>query len=173
MLGCTYPGESKPRSVFETTLDGGGAPSVVDHGFAECGKRALRNTNSRMLVDTVEDALRQRGVALIGERFRLNSGIGWVLGENVTGELDALIPLLDGENSEEPYRRFSCSRGRFSGRVSKARIVLTRTLGLYIADTSRPMSSLEDRPFTTTTSSGAVGGLVWARTCKAVFSTRR
>ncbi|MCY4052316.1 MAG: inverse autotransporter beta domain-containing protein, partial [Hyphomicrobiales bacterium] len=100
VLGCTHPGEGEPRSTFETTFDGGGAPSAIQHDYVECGKRALRNTTSRMLVDTIEDAVRSGGVALFEERFRLTSGIGWVWGENVTGELDALIPLLDNELSD-------------------------------------------------------------------------
>ncbi|MCY4053298.1 MAG: inverse autotransporter beta domain-containing protein, partial [Hyphomicrobiales bacterium] len=99
VLGCAHPGDGEPRSTFETTLDGGNASSAIDHDYVECGKRALRNTSSRMLVDTIEDTLRQGGVALFDERFRLSSGIGWVWGESVTGEFDALIPLLDNEHS--------------------------------------------------------------------------
>ncbi|MCY4038981.1 MAG: inverse autotransporter beta domain-containing protein, partial [Hyphomicrobiales bacterium] len=101
VLGCTHPGEGEPRSTFETTLDNsGGAPSAIRHDYAECGKRALRNTSSRMLVQTIEDSLRRGGVALFDERFRLHSGIGWVWDENITGEFDALIPLVDAERSD-------------------------------------------------------------------------
>ncbi|MCY4048702.1 MAG: inverse autotransporter beta domain-containing protein, partial [Hyphomicrobiales bacterium] len=97
VLGCTHPGDGEPRSTFETTFEGGGVPSAVQHDYVECGKRALRNTSSRMLVNTMEDALRQGGVALFGERFRLNTGIGWVWGENVTGDIEALVPILSVE----------------------------------------------------------------------------
>ncbi|MCY4030727.1 MAG: hypothetical protein OXF05_01265, partial [Hyphomicrobiales bacterium] len=73
VLGCTHPGEDDTRPTFETTLENTGAPSAVRHDYAECGKRALRNTSSRMLVNTIEGAVRSGGVALFSERFRLDS----------------------------------------------------------------------------------------------------
>ncbi|MCY4030743.1 MAG: hypothetical protein OXF05_01345, partial [Hyphomicrobiales bacterium] len=73
VLGCTHPGEDDARPTFETTLENTGAPSAVRHDYAECGKRALRNTSSRMLVNTIEGAVRSGGVALFSERFRLDS----------------------------------------------------------------------------------------------------
>ena len=93
VLGCVHPREDGTRPTFETTLEGTGAPSVVNHDYAECGKRALRSTSSRMLVDTIEDAVRSEGVALFDQNFRLDSSIGWTWGENVTGEIDAVVPV--------------------------------------------------------------------------------
>ena len=93
VLGCTHPEKDDTRPTFEATLENIGAPSATDHDYAECGKRALRNTSSRMLVDTIEDAVRSGGVALFDKDFRLESNIGWAWGENVTGEFDAVVPL--------------------------------------------------------------------------------
>ncbi len=100
VLGCTHPGEDDTRPTFETTLENTGAPSAVRHDYAECGKRALRNTSSRMLVNTIEGAVRSGGVALFSERFRLDSSIGWIWREGASGAVDAVIPLLDGKNSD-------------------------------------------------------------------------
>ncbi len=97
VLGCTHPGEDGVRGTFETTFNGGGAPSAVDHDYVECGKRALRNTSSHMLVDTIEDAVRSGGVALFSENFHLDSSVGWVWDEKVSGEFDAVIPLFSKE----------------------------------------------------------------------------
>ena len=111
VLGCTYPGGGRPHGTFEDTLDGSGVPSVIEHDYVECGKRALRNASSRMLIDTVEDALQQGGVALFDEHFRLNSGIGWALGENATGEFDAVIPLFSRELSDGTGQAFFLQPG--------------------------------------------------------------
>ena len=54
---------------------------------------SLRETGSRLVVDTIENALRQGGLALFDERFQIDSSLDWVLGEAVGGELDAVIPL--------------------------------------------------------------------------------
>ncbi|MCY4049792.1 MAG: inverse autotransporter beta domain-containing protein, partial [Hyphomicrobiales bacterium] len=93
VLGCTHPEENDARPTFETTLENTGAPSAIDHDYVECGKRALRNASSRMLVNAIEDAVRSGGVALLDENFRLDSNLGLVLGETVTGSLDAVVPL--------------------------------------------------------------------------------
>ena len=53
----------------------------------------LRETASQLVVKTVEDALRAGGVALFDERFQIDSSLDWVLGEAVSGELDAVVPL--------------------------------------------------------------------------------
>ena len=97
VIGCAHPGGDDSRGTFETTLNGGGVPSAVEHDYVECGKRTLRNTSSRMLVDTIEGALEQGGVALLGENFRLDSSVGWVLDENVSGDFDAVLPLFSRE----------------------------------------------------------------------------
>ena len=57
----------------------------------------LRTAGSRLVVETIEDALRQGGLALLGENFQLSSSLQWNFGEDVEsieGELDAVIPLL-------------------------------------------------------------------------------
>ena len=46
-----------------------------------------------MVVDTIEDALRQGGLALFDEGFQLDSSLNWVFGENIKGEFDAVVPL--------------------------------------------------------------------------------
>ena len=41
----------------------------------------LRATGSQLVVDTIEDALRQVGLALFDEVFQLDSSLNWVFGE--------------------------------------------------------------------------------------------
>ena len=96
VLGCAERSESfTPRNHFEDAEDanGGVVPTGTTSDYSQCGKRALRDTGSRILVDTIEDAVRSGGVALFDRNFRLDSSIGWVFGENVTGEVDAVVPL--------------------------------------------------------------------------------
>ena len=100
VLGCAESGSSFTiRNRFngsESTYGGGGGslPTGVSNDYSECGKRALRNTSSRILVDTIEEAVRSGGVSLFDSNFRLDSSVSWVWGENVTGDLDAVVPLL-------------------------------------------------------------------------------
>ena len=107
ILECHDPAENAgflPRSRFDsdgTTFD---ATAVLDgterRDYAACARRSLRDDSSRMLVETVERAMRHGGVALLGERFRLDSSISWVQGESVRGELDAVVPVWGGERPE-------------------------------------------------------------------------
>ena len=60
-------------------------PNAAGVPFATAG--------SRMLVNTVENALREGGFALFKEGFRIDSSIGWTWGENVRGAFDAVLPL--------------------------------------------------------------------------------
>ena len=53
----------------------------------------LRETASQLVVKTVEDALRAGGIALFDERFQIDSSLDWVIGEAVSGELEAVVPL--------------------------------------------------------------------------------
>ena len=53
----------------------------------------LRETGSRLVVESIEDALRVGGLALLGEGFQLDSSLNWVLGETIEGEIDAVVPL--------------------------------------------------------------------------------
>ena len=88
---------------FEDT-DGEAVPTGTSGDYSQCGKQSLRNTSSRMIVDTIEGALRQGGLALFEDGFQVDSSIGWVLGDNVQGELDVVVPVwsstrLSGEGS--------------------------------------------------------------------------
>ena len=56
----------------------------------------LRAASSRLVVDTIEDALRQGGNALFDEGFQIDSSLNWVFGENIEGEIDAVVPLWSG-----------------------------------------------------------------------------
>ena len=95
-LGCAERGSSFAiRDRFngsESTY--GSLPAGGSSDYSQCGERALRNTSSRMLVDTIEDAVRSGGLSLFNSDFRLDSSISWIWGENVTGDLDAVVPLL-------------------------------------------------------------------------------
>ena len=53
----------------------------------------LRETGSKIVVETVEDALRQGGVSLLGDGFQLDSSLNYVFGETIEGELDVVVPL--------------------------------------------------------------------------------
>ena len=103
VLGCTERSESfTARNRFKDSgnANGGGVPVGNSRDYSQCGKFALRNTGSRILVDTIEDAVRSGGVALISDRFRLDSSIGWIWREGATGKIDAVVPLLDKENTD-------------------------------------------------------------------------
>ncbi|MCY4049009.1 MAG: inverse autotransporter beta domain-containing protein, partial [Hyphomicrobiales bacterium] len=95
VLGCAESDE--PFTVRNRFDEEGGTQTPVLTGgsndYSECGRRALRNAGSRMLVNTVENALREGGFALFREGFRIDSSIGWTWGENVRGAFDAVLPL--------------------------------------------------------------------------------
>ena len=57
---------------------------------------SLREEGSRIVTDTIENALRLGGIGLFDERFQFDSSVNWVFGESIEGELDALIPAWDG-----------------------------------------------------------------------------
>ena len=98
VLGCAESDE--PFTVRNRFDEEGGTQTSVPAGgsndYSECGRRALRNASSRMLVNTVENALREGGFALFKEGFRIDSSIGWTWGENVRGAFDAVLPLWSG-----------------------------------------------------------------------------
>ena len=108
ILECHDPaGESAgflPRNRFDSDGTTSAATAVLDgterRDYAACARQSLRDDSSRMLVETVERAMRHGGVALLGERFRLDSSISWVQGESVRGELDAVVPVWGGERPE-------------------------------------------------------------------------
>ena len=59
----------------------------------------LRAAGSRLVVDAIEDALRQKGLALFDEGFQLDSSLNWLFGENIEGEIDAVVPLWSGNGN--------------------------------------------------------------------------
>ena len=56
----------------------------------------MRAAGSQLVVDTIESALRQGGLALFDEGFQIDSSLNWVFGENIEGEVDAVVPLWSG-----------------------------------------------------------------------------
>ena len=99
VLGCAESDDTfiirnrfNDSSGFEDA-GGGAVPAGTSRDYSKCGKRTLRNTSSRILVDTIEDAVRSGGVALLDEEFWLESNIGWVWGENITGDVEAVVPV--------------------------------------------------------------------------------
>ena len=105
ILNCHDPAGANAgftlRNRFDSEWD---IPSVLDEperrDYAACARRSLRNNSSRMLAETIEDGIRHGGVALLGERFRLDSSVSWVWGESVRGEINAVIPVWDKERSD-------------------------------------------------------------------------
>ena len=88
---------------FEDT-DSEAVPTGTSGDYSQCGKQSLRNTSSRMIIDTIEGALRQGGLALFEDGFQVDSSISWVFGDNFQGELDVVVPVwsstrLNGEGS--------------------------------------------------------------------------
>ena len=58
----------------------------------------LRETGSQIVIDTIENALRQGGLALLGEGFQLDSSLRYHSGDNegIEGDLDVVVPLWNG-----------------------------------------------------------------------------
>ena len=58
----------------------------------------LRETGSQIVVETIENALRQGGLALLGEGFQLDSSLTYHSGDNegIEGDLDVVVPLWNG-----------------------------------------------------------------------------
>ena len=75
----------------QATAEPSASPSLADSHTLN-----LRATGSRLIVDTIEDALRQGGTALFDEGFQLDSSLNWVFGEAIEGELDVVVPVWDG-----------------------------------------------------------------------------
>ena len=101
ILGCHDTTGASAGFTPRNRFGPDGAAPLLDgperRDYAACARQSLRNSSSRMLVETIEDGVRHGGVALLGERFRLDSSISWVWGENVRGELDAVIPIWEKE----------------------------------------------------------------------------
>ena len=126
VLGCAESDE--PFTVRNHFDEEGGTQTSVSTGgsndYSECGKRALRNASSRMLVDAVEGALREGGLALFEEGFRVDSSIGWTAGESVRGELDVVLPLWSNTGREGTGRVLFLQPGTvfWSGHAEQERI---------------------------------------------------
>ena len=58
----------------------------------------LRETGSQIVIQTMENALRQGGLALLGEGFQLDSSLSYHSGDNegIEGDLDVVVPLWNG-----------------------------------------------------------------------------
>ncbi|MCY4049616.1 MAG: inverse autotransporter beta domain-containing protein, partial [Hyphomicrobiales bacterium] len=130
VLGCAESDD--PFTIRNRFNDSGGfedagggvVPAGTSRDYSECGKRALRNASSRMLVDAVEGALRGGGLALFEEGFRIDSSIGWTAGESVRGELDAVLPLWSNTGAEGTGRVLFLQPGAvfWSGHAEQERI---------------------------------------------------
>ena len=57
----------------------------------------LRAVGSQLVAETIEDALRQGGLALFEEGFQFESSLNWVFGESIEGEVDAVVPLWSAD----------------------------------------------------------------------------
>ena len=130
VLGCAESDDPFTiRNRFNDSGDfedagGGAVPAGASRDYSECGKRALRNASSRMLVDAVEGALREGGLALFEEGFRIDSSIGWTAGESVRGELDAVLPLWSNTGTEGTGRVLFLQPGAvfWSGQAEQERM---------------------------------------------------
>ena len=130
VLGCAESDDPfTVRNRFNDSGDfedagGGAVPAGTSRDYSECGKRALRNASSRMLVDAVEDALRGGGLALFEEGFRIDSSIGWTVGESVRGALDAVLPLWSNTGAEGTGRVLFLQPGAvfWSGHAEQERV---------------------------------------------------
>ena len=113
VLGCAERQDPfVTRDRFDTpdsfeNIDDGTVPTGASADYSQCGRLALRSASSRILVDGIEDAIRQGGLALFNENFRLDSSIGYVWDENITGEVDAVMPLgLDSHGNGVDHALF-------------------------------------------------------------------
>ena len=72
--------------------------SHPEFSIAEDRTLNLRETGSQIVIDTIENALRQGGLALLGEGFQLDSSLSYHSGDNegIEGDLDVVVPLWNG-----------------------------------------------------------------------------
>ena len=72
--------------------------SHPEFSVAEGRTLNLRETGSQIVVETIENALRQGGLALLGEGFQLDSSLSYHSGDNegIQGDLDVVVPLWNG-----------------------------------------------------------------------------
>ena len=69
--------------------------SHLEFSVADDSTLNLRETGSQIVVETIENALRQGGLTLLGEGFQLDSLLSYHSGDNegIQGDLDVVIPL--------------------------------------------------------------------------------
>ena len=67
--------------------------------YNDCAAQTLRTTSARLLLSTMEDALRQTGLAAFDQGFALDSRLTWIWDEDIQGEIDATIPLWNNADS--------------------------------------------------------------------------
>ena len=72
--------------------------SHPEFSVAEDRTLNLRETGSQIVVETIENALRRGGLALLGEGFQLDSSLSYHSGDNegIEGDLDVVVPLWNG-----------------------------------------------------------------------------
>ena len=72
--------------------------SHPEFSVAEDRTLNLRDTGSQIVIETMENALRQGGLALLGEGFQLDSSLVYHSGDNegIEGDLDVVVPLWNG-----------------------------------------------------------------------------
>ena len=72
--------------------------SHPEFSVAEDRTLNLRDTGSQTVIETMENALRQGGLALLGEGFQLDSSLSYHSGDNegIEGDLDVVVPLWNG-----------------------------------------------------------------------------
>ena len=97
-LRCAVRGDDD--AAVEQALESGSVPAKESRNYSECGRQALRNTGSRIIVDTIEDVLHQGGLAVFEEGFRLDSSLNWVFGSSVQGEVDVVLPIWSSGRPE-------------------------------------------------------------------------
>ena len=83
---------------------GSSSPATTDYShprFTVADDRTLnlRETGSNLVMETIEDALRAGGLALLGEGFRLDSSLVYVTEESsngtIKGEIDLVLPFYN------------------------------------------------------------------------------
>ena len=92
--------------------------SHPEFSIAEDRTLNLRETGSQIVIDTIENALRQGGLALLGEGFQLDSSLSYHSGDNegIEGDLDVVIPFMEWRQTCNLYAARFCVLERSGGR---------------------------------------------------------
>lgn len=101
VLGCHDPAapsfSPSDGHAYDDSTSASSLSEPERRDYVDCSKRALRVATSRILVDTIENSLRQGGTDLFEQGFRLDSSLSWLLGESLRGEVDTVIPIAGME----------------------------------------------------------------------------